>query len=319
MGKRGIWIALGAAVVVGILVFLIARPLLTPRPPAPPPDNRGPLLRPMEPSALRVGFWNIRDFSSSSRNSEELKLIARVAHKIDCLAICELNDTQVLKSFARELAALGGEWEGVQTTSKSGNTAASSEYYGFVYRSDKLRVRSPPRILPEIQYSVPGESGTRGFDRDPATCAFATRDGHLDFTMIVVHITWGTKVAYRRGEIRALREHFLRVRDEDPEDDDVILGGDFNRDVGDEAFADLLSIPTMVDTTEPSPPTVVKGTSTYDHILFQRRFLTEYTGSHGVEAFDETLFGGDDARARTAVSDHRPVWILLEVPAKDDD
>jgi hypothetical protein len=75
----------------------------------------------------------------------------------------------------------------------------------------------------------------------------------------------------------------------------------------------------MVDTTDPAPPTVVRGASTYDHILFERRYVTEYDGVHGVEAFDETLFGGDAARARTAVSDHRPVWIVLRVPERDDD
>jgi hypothetical protein len=67
------------------------------------------------------------------------------------------------------------------------------------------------------------------------------------------------------------------------------------------------------------PPTVVKGTSTYDHILFQRQYVTEYAGVHGVEKFDETLFGNDDVRARTMVSDHRPVWIVLNVPERDDD
>src|SRR4051812_18084458 len=129
-GKRGVLIAVLAVVAFGIVLFLVARPLLRPAPP-PAPDDRGPLLKPratLDSDQLRIGFWNIRDFSVASRNLEELRQIARVAHPIDCLAICELNDTQVLKSVARELAALGGEWEGIQTASKSGNTAGSSEY-----------------------------------------------------------------------------------------------------------------------------------------------------------------------------------------------
>jgi len=276
-GKRRLLLGLLALLLLGLLVLAIT--LSRPSAPAARPPEQGPLLRPraLAPQIV-VGFWNIRDFSAASRSREELALIARVAHRMDCLAICELNDTQVLRGFTRELAALGGEWEGIQTPSKTGNTPGSSEYYGFVFRSDKLRIRSPPRILPERTY-----------------------------------------VSYRKAEIRALRDYFQQVQDEDPGDQDVILGGDFNRDVGDESFAELLSIPSMVDTTDPAPPTVVRGASTYDHILFERRYVTEYEGVHGVEAFDETLFGGDAARARTAVSDHRPVWIVLRVPERDDD
>jgi len=314
-GKRR-WLV-GLLIVVPAALGLAA--ILWPRPKTPPPPPPPPLLRPRSTPELVVGFWNIRDFSIASRSRAELAAIARIAHKIDCLAICELNDTQVLKPFTEELAALGGEWEGIQTASKSGNTPRTSEYYGFVFRSDKLRIRAPPRILPEVTYSVPGETGVHRFDRDPGTCSFATHDGHFDFTLVVVHITWGTKVAYRRAEVRALRSYFLQVEAADPGDRDILLGGDFNRDVGDESFDELLSIPSMVDTTDPAPPTVVRGTSTYDHILFRRQYVTEYTGMHGVERFDETDFGGDDARARTAVSDHRPVWVLLRVPDQDDD
>jgi len=53
------------------------------------------------------------------------------------------------------------------------------------------------------------------FDRDPGTCSIATHDGHLDFTLMVVQITWGAKVACRRAEVRALRTYFLKVQDDD--------------------------------------------------------------------------------------------------------
>jgi hypothetical protein len=52
---------------------------------------------------------------------------------------------------------------------------------------------------------------------------------------------------------------------------------------------------------------------------FQSRYLKEYTGQHSVERCDGTLFAGDNAEARLACSDHRPVWIAGRVPNKDDD
>jgi len=42
---------------------------------------------------------------------------------------------------------------------------------------------------------------------------------------------------------------------------------------------------------------------------------TEYTGTHGVVKFDETVYGDDDAAAKIAGSNHRPVWIELRVTA----
>lgn len=268
---------------------------------------------------LRVGHWNVRDFSAKSRSPEALKEIAEVARSFDCLAVCELNDDVVLGKLATEEDALGGQWAEVQTDQKVGNTPGSSEYYGFLYRSDRLKVRAPPRTLPKVDCPVPGEEPHR-FDRDPAVCSFATLDGRLDFTMIEVHVTWGEKVEYRRAEVRALKGYFERVRDSDPGDKDVILCGDFNRDVGDKgSLSVLLTEPDMTDTTAPDVPTMVASDHTYDHLLFQTRFLTEYTGRHGVERFDETMFGNDDAKAKKDCSDHRPVWVVLRVPKQDDD
>lgn len=289
-----------------------------PRAPQPPPAAY----------ELIVGFWNIRDFSfddpataakEGSRTPDELKTIAQIAKNFDCFAVCELNDKVVLGELCKELAKLGGQWGAVQTEVKAGNTPASSEYYGFVYRSDRLKTRSSPRILPKVLTMPAGES-PREFDREPAVCSFATLDGRLDFTLITVHVTWGTKVEYRKAEIRALKDYFVQVRDGDPADKDVILTGDFNRDVGDSgSLSVLLTIPTMIDTTDAGVPTVVKGTSTYDHILFQTSFVQEYTGRHGVIRFDEDVFAGDDDKAREVGSDHRPVWVVLRVPEQDDD
>src|SRR5206468_3631524 len=118
-----------------------------------------------------------------------------VAHAIDCLAICELNDGSVLDTLKGKLKSQGGNWERVQTSAKIGNTPSTAERYGFLYRSDKLEVRGTPHVLPELSYLVPGEAQPRKFDREPFVCSFATLDGRFDFTMIVVHITWGSKAA----------------------------------------------------------------------------------------------------------------------------
>lgn len=163
---------------------------------------------------LKIAFWNLRDLSTASRDSSELTQIAAVAHDIDCLAICELNDGSVLTKLKSKLAAEGGKWKRVQTGAKVGNTPSTSERYGFLYRSDKLKVKGTPHLLPEISYTASGESQERKFDREPFVCSFSTLDGRFDFTVLVVHITWGARAAYRISEVQTLATYFNQVQGE---------------------------------------------------------------------------------------------------------
>jgi endonuclease/exonuclease/phosphatase family metal-dependent hydrolase len=267
-----------------------------------------------------LGFWNIRDFSDKNRSESELLQIAQVAHGMDCMAICELNDTVVLGKLVNALASLGGPWAWIQTKNKVGNSVSSSEHYGFVFRSDKLKVRGTPHLLKERKYSWPPSSPKKRFDRDPFVSSFETLDGRMDFTMIVVHVTWGTGIAARKGEIRTLKTYFNQVQNADSEDDDVILCGDFNRNVNDpDSLTELLKIPAMIDSTDAATPTKIDTENTYDHLLFQTTRLKEYKGTHGVIKFDEDIFGNNDAQAALACSDHRPVWVKVIVPDADDD
>ena len=70
-----------------------------------------------EGTQLKIGFWNIRDLSTASRNSSELDPIATVAHAIGCLAICALNDGTVLDKLNAKLP----------TDAKIGNTPNTAE------------------------------------------------------------------------------------------------------------------------------------------------------------------------------------------------
>lgn len=268
---------------------------------------------------LRVGFWNVRDLSVASRDANELNQIASIAHSMDCVALCEVNDGSVIPKLKTRLKALGGNWAYTQTTAKVGNTPSTAERYGFLYRSEKLKVRGKPRVLPELSYVALGES--RPFDREPFVTSFKTLDERFDFTVIVVHITWGAKAGYRIGEIHALTNYFNSVQNGSWTDDDVILCGDFNRNAGDASSLGVLqsAIPGLIDTTSPDVPTKIDTSNTYDHLMFQTNFVTEYTGLHGVIRFDEEMFADDDELASETCSDHRPVWAEFVVPAADDD
>jgi endonuclease/exonuclease/phosphatase family metal-dependent hydrolase len=200
-----------------------------------------------------------------------------------------------------------------------GNTQASAERYGVLYRDDVFDLRAA-RILPEKplrQSGVAGLPANQMFDREPFTVTLATDDGRLDFAYVMAHVTYGETVAPRNAEVRLLASYCRDVAREEP---DVILCGDFNRNVGDpQSLGWLMDQARLIDTTSPDVPTVIRGTHTYDHILLNPQQTAEYRGEHGVVLWDQTLFPGNERAATTAVSDHRPVWIELEVPAADDD
>ena len=295
-----------------VVLFAVAALLIC----APAPADAAPASQ--VGTTLQLAFWNIRDLSTNSRDATELRQIAQVIHSNDFIGICELNDKYALKELCKLLSTFGGTWKSVQTSKKIGLSSGSKEHYGFLYRSDKLWPRTGVRTLGKIKLTDPGLPPNTQFDRRPAWCKFATLDGAFDFSFIVVHATF-KDTDHTKAEVRALATAFTRVQATTTGDKDVLLAGDCNRVVGDDAFVPLLALPQMVDTTLAAPPTVIKGDNTYDHLFFQSHRLTEYTGQHGVTRYDEVMFPGDDAAASKACSDHRPIWIRVRVPAIDDD
>ena len=112
---------------------------------------------------------------------------------------------------------------------------------------------------------------------------------------------------------------YQAVQAADDAEQDVILLGDFNRNPDDQlAYRRLLSIPSMRHLFRLPQKSHIKDTSLYDNIFFQTNHVTEYTGDSGIERFDETHFGNDDAAASLAVSDHRPVWGRFRIDVDDD-
>ena len=258
---------------------------------------------------IEVGWWNIRDLNTTNRDDAELADIAdAIAHTgIDVLAVGELNNPEALERIAEKL---GSSWQSAATAEKIGRTPGSREYYGFLWDGDRADMVGSVQVDPDPEDKI---------DRHPAWATFRTTGGGLDFTLVGVHITWGSTVAPRKAEIRALPAVWGRAQSATTGDEDVILVGDFNRNVGDDSFDLLLAMDGMIRANEDTGPTVVTGSSTYDQVFISTDFTQEWTGEYDTYAFDVEVFNNDDAAAKLAVSDHRPVWITLYVTEQDDD
>jgi len=205
---------------------------------------------------------------------------------------------------------LGPSWHHAHSP-KIGYTSHTAEHYGFVWDSNDLSLEGEVQNVADPNDKI---------DRNPAWATFKTGNGNLDFTVIAVHITWGSQgVKPRKEEVKIMATVWERVQEATTNDDDIILMGDFNRNVSCESFDPLLSIEGIIRANEETGPTHVSSTSTYDQIFLSTEYTSEWTGDWRTIKFDEVYFGNDDKTAKLEASDHRPVSIRLRVPVVDDD
>ena len=122
-----------------------------------------------------------------------------------------------------------------------------------------------------------------------------------------------------RPELIELTKVYEYVQNEDPQEQDIIVLGDFNFPPTDRGWDDLKAFSTMACLIEPPAKTTITDTSLYDNFWFQAEYVKEYTGESGINMFDQEMFGNDDSKAKRAVSDHRPIWAVFSVVMEDDD
>ena len=254
---------------------------------------------------FRLAAWNIRIFSDASRDDAELRHIAQTLIDYDFIAIVEVRDEKVLRRTEQLLEEHGRDYDYLMSPPVG---AKVKERYAFLFDRGMVRVIEDGEVFPD-----PNDA----FLREPYFASF--RVGEFDFTVVAVHVIWGDSVVQRRREVQELANVYQAVQAANGAEQDVILLGDFNRNPDDgEAYRPLLDIPMMTHLFQLPQKSHIKDTSLYDNIFFQTHHLTEYTGDSGIDLFDETDFGNDDAAASLAVSDHRPVWGTFHT-ANDDD
>ena len=292
--KRGIWLLILACLFAACSEFEEEFPLEIE---VPQQERDAPL--------FRLAAWNIRIFSDASRDDAELRHIAQTLIDYDFIAIVEVRDEKVLRRTEQLLEEGGRDYDYLISPPVG---AKVKERYAFLFDRGMVRVIEDGEVFPD-----PNDA----FLREPYFASF--RVGEFDFTVVAVHVIWGDSVVQRRREVQELANVYQVVQAENGAEQDVMLLGDFNRNPDDgEAYRPLLDIPMMTQLFQLPQKSHIKDTSLYDNIFFQTHHLTEYTGDSGIDRFDETDFGNDDAAASLAVSDHRPVWGTFHT-ANDDD
>ena len=251
---------------------------------------------------ISIATFNVRIFSTNSRNDEELYQICNILKEFDFIALQEVRDQEIID---RTVAMLKRDF-GLKYFSlvSKGVGRGVKERYAFIFRADKVVFMLDAEIINDDEDL---------FIREPFYAKFKAKK--FDFWAITIHSVYGDRVADRRAEAFLLDDVYRFVQDLDGEND-ILLMGDFNLSPDDKGFGELLALEgmTAINTTI---PTSIKD-RLYDNIWFQSQYTKEYTGEFRVFKFDEDLYGIDDKAASLAVSDHRPLWAIFDTSVDDD-
>jgi endonuclease/exonuclease/phosphatase family metal-dependent hydrolase len=236
------------------------------------------------------------------------------------LALQEVESLRGLEQLRVRVEALLGVPCAVVQSDKVGEGGAA-EYYAFLYRTDRVNEADGPKGV----YPEPFPSA---FSREPFFATFQA--GNFDFTLVTVHVTWGSSSAERTAEVIRLADVWEYVQQLDKDENDILLMGDFNRDKPTHyAFDPLLEsgLLYLIDdtgtfTTYSTSLTKV-GASWYDNIWMDPQYTEhEYTGSSNVDYIHERFFQNmvhPHIEVRKRISDHCPVWAEFSTVAEDDD
>jgi len=252
---------------------------------------------------ITIASFNIRKFSDTSRNDEELDKITEVLKQFDLIAVQEIiGDVKILNRTVEMLAKKGKKYNFV-VSKPVGNV--QKERYAFLFNK-KLTLVGKPKIYYD-KYDK--------FIREPYFASF--KSGEFDFDIFTVHILYGDNAYDREPEMRQIANVYSYYQENDAVENDLILTGDFNTRPWDDNFDYIWAIPNVKVVIRDGESTIGKYGNLYDNIIFTESSTQEYTGLNRIYTFDKIL-ELEQEEARNTVSDHRPVYAVF-CTGEDDD
>ncbi len=261
-----------------------------------------------EPIPLRIASWNVRRLGHGTK---DLGAVAEVLQGFDVIAIQEVMTREVTEQLDARLP----DHSVLLTDTPTPAQGSYREYFAFFYR--------PDRLSPTFSSYVPDPEQT--FVRDPYVACFVAHPGDEELCLMTVHVVWGDRVDDRKREILGLDEALRWARDADHTSSWVVLG-DFNRVIDDRDRDDEPEVEwheLLLPLGGPDTPLVDVGlnvpttlgtddyANAYDHI-FVSPTLADRVGAVDRYDFVREQCAGDVARCKSSLSDHAPVYVVLE-------
>lgn len=286
---------------------------------------------------LLVATWNIRAFGdltekwhseqgdSPLRDLASLHYIAAILARFDVIAVQEVRGN--IRGLRHTLKLLGPSW-GMILTDVTRGSEGNDERLAFLF--DTRRVKPSglacELVLPEPDAARAGAgtgSAVRQFARTPYAVSF--QSARETFTLVTLHVKYGTGPADRVGELQAIAEWLADwARREHEWGHNLLALGDFNIDRrGDllyDAFTSTgLRPPAELDAT---PRTIFdEGAGHfYDQIAWFTgdgglpQLSLSFTGrAGGIDFVPHVMPALTKAQLSWRVSDHYPLWVEFSV------
>ena len=232
---------------------------------------------------------------------------AKILKGFDIVGLVEVINRDGVEELVDELNKQSDEKWDYHISPFGVGSSKYKEYFAYVYKKDKVKF-----IKSEGFY----KNGKSSLLREPYGATFQI--GNFDFTLVLVHTIYGNNESQRKAENFKMVDVYNYFQDRDEKENDIFIAGDFNLYALDESFRPLYKHADKITyAIDPAIKTTIgtKGrANSYDNFFFSQKYSQEFTGSSG--ALD---FSGDNPKLmREIISDHIPVFIVVET-SKDDD
>ena len=251
-----------------------------------------------------IASFNILRLGAAKKDTVQT---AKILKGFDIVGLVEVINRDGVEELVDELNKQSDEKWDYHISPFGVGSSKYKEYFAYVYKKDKVKF-----IKSEGFY----KNGKSSLLREPYGATFQI--GNFDFTFVLVHTIYGNNEAQRKAENFKMVDVYDYFQDKDKKENDIFIAGDFNLYALDESFRPLYRHADKITyAIDPAIKTTIgtKGrANSYDNFFFSQKYTQEFTGSSG--ALD---FSGDNPKLmREIISDHIPVFIVVET-SKDDD
>lgn len=251
-----------------------------------------------------IGSFNTLRLGKGDKDYEHL---AKSIEPFDIVGLVEVMNKKGLYKLISIMEKISDSKWGYEISPYPVGTDDYKEYYAFLYKKDKVSFIKSEGFYPD-------ENDV--FIREPYGATF--KINNFDFTYVLIHSIYGKKISQRQFEATKLIDVYNYFQNLDPVENDILIGGDFNLPANDPAFMAILNHEDdIIYTLDPSIKTTIgtqRFANSYDNIFISKKYTQEFKGQSG--ALDITR--GDFIKTRKEVSDHLPIFIIVDTEIDDD-
>lgn len=251
-----------------------------------------------------IGSFNALHLGKSKK---DYVYLAKVIEGFDLIGIVEVMNKNGLFKLLSEVEKISGvQWD-YNISPYPVGTDFYKEYYAFLYRKDRVKFVKTNGFYPDKNDD---------FIREPYGATF--KINNFDFTFILLHSIYGKKISQREFEGSKVVDVYNYFQNQFPNENDILIGGDFNISADNSSFKELFNhkdqiiycIDTAIKTTIGNKGFV----NSYDNIFLSKLYTTEFKGVSGAL----NIIKNDYKTTRKEVSDHIPIFILVDTEVDDD-